>query len=114
MFIHTNHRKTLFSIVVIFVLLFSSLGNSLAPSTTVEKDSVKPGPSPTQAYQPAVEPRVVTVSREPIPSQIIVRFAHNSTQKERAAYIKSVGGTVVKNIDSLDTVVVNVSENIAS
>ena len=70
--------------------------------------------SPVPTYKPVINPVVVNAPAKRVPSQVVIKFAAKTTQAERAAYIKSLGGIVVKNINSLNTVVINVSEQTAS
>ncbi len=114
MFIRFSHRKVIFSAAIILMLLFLSVGNLMTPPASAENSTpVQSEPPPTQGYQPTVEPQAVSLPKEPIPAQVIIQFAPDATEKERSAYIESVGGTVLKDIDSLDTVVIAVSEDVA-
>ncbi len=114
MSIHFNYRKAVFSAVVVFMFLILVFGNGFIQSGNADNSNpIQTTPPTMQSYQPTVEPQKVNAPREPIPAQVIIQFAPNTTAKERAAYIKSVGGTVVKNIGSLDTVVINVSKDVA-
>jgi thermitase len=59
------------------------------------------------------QPQNDPVSSEPVPGQVVVQFLPESSELERAAYVESFGGTVVNTIEALDTVVLNVPEEIA-
>jgi thermitase len=113
MSIHINHRRAIFAVGVILLILFLSISSLMLPVNVDSNKPIQSEPPSIQAYQPTVEPQKVDAPNEPIPAQAIIRFDKNTTEQERAAYIQSVGGTVVKQIDSLDTVVVSVSENVA-
>ena len=112
---HSNNRQAVYSAIVVFLVLSLFVGSGLVPSASASKSNpVQTEPSPTPTRQPTVEPQKVGVPREPIPAQVIIQFAPNTTDKERVAYIESLGGAIVKDIGSLDTVVVNVPETIAN
>jgi thermitase len=51
---------------------------------------------------------------EPVPGQVVIRFAPGTSPQQRAAYITSIGGEATRKIDALNTVVVNVPQAIAS
>ena len=59
------------------------------------------------------QPKNDPAPSKPIPGQVVVQFSPNSSEQERAAYVESLGGTVVNTIEALDTVVLNVPEEIA-
>ncbi|MBL8145059.1 MAG: S8 family serine peptidase, partial [Anaerolineae bacterium] len=48
-----------------------------------------------------------------VPGQVVIRFAPNASQAERAAYLAQIGGTVMSEIAALDTVVVSVPAEVA-
>jgi thermitase len=64
-----------------------------------------PAPTPISSSAPLIIP----ARPEPIPAQIIITFAKDTTEEERSSYITSIGGTVSEEIAELDTVVVNIS-----
>ena len=49
---------------------------------------------------------------QPVPQQVVIQFEASSSQQEREAYVKSVGGEIVSSISALNTVVVSVPEKI--
>ena len=55
----------------------------------------------------AVEP-VPPAVQEPVPNQVILQFKPNTKPADIDAYIASIGGTVTQQIDTLNTVVVNI------
>jgi thermitase len=63
---------------------------------------------------PTDEPEVNTPPEEPVPDQMVITFPAELSASEREAYIASIGGTVVKEIPALNTVVVNVSSEIGA
>ncbi|MBN8595701.1 MAG: S8 family serine peptidase [Anaerolineae bacterium] len=65
-------------------------------------DRATPVVLPTEIIQPQIPPV------EPIPQQIVVQFSPAASAEERLAYIASIGGTVVEQIESLNSMVVNV------
>jgi len=69
--------------------------------------------SPVPTYRPIVVPPTVNAPAGPAPDQVVIQFAPHSSEDERAAFVKSIGGTVVKKIGSLNTVVVKVSKETA-
>ena len=114
MFIFSNYRKAIFSAIAVFMLLVLAVSNSFISSASADSSGlVQAEPSPTKSYQPIVQPQMVHAPRVSIPAQVIIQFAPGATAKERATYIKSIGGTLVKKIDSLDTVIVKLSKEVA-
>ncbi len=85
-----------------------------------------PSPTPLPNYTPLVLPEAITqpvlmpgptqppvlvvseVVSQPVPSQVVIVFAPDASEAERAAYITQIGGVVTSQIDPLDTVVVSV------
>jgi len=69
--------------------------------------------SPTNANNASAQPINDPIASDPVPGQIVIQFSPNSSEQERAAYVESLGGTVVTTIEALDTVVLNVPEKTA-
>ncbi len=69
---------------------------------------------PPQQQPPAatIEPQRQLPPPEPIPNQIIIQFAPNSTTAERQQYIQSLGATVTQDIAGLNTVVLSVPASV--
>ncbi len=103
---------SVFITLVVGILLSLGIKFPLSPKPD-EAPQPKTEAAPTETHQPQTEPQVVKPPAEAIPAQVVIRFTANTTQQERAAYIESIGGTVLKNIDSLDTVVLTVPEEVA-
>lgn len=54
----------------------------------------------------------VVAPRERIPNRVLIEFTPESSRRERAAYIRSIGGQARRNIDRLNTVVVRLPQNV--
>jgi thermitase len=108
-------RKAIFSVVLLLILVFVFIaGSRMTPTESNNKSATsRPDPSPSATLQPTVEPQIMRVPKDPIPDQVVIQFAPDATEAERTSYIQSLGGTVVNQIDALDTVVVTVSGEIA-
>ncbi|HND93506.1 MAG TPA: S8 family serine peptidase, partial [Anaerolineales bacterium] len=96
-------------LLVIFVVA-SLVVNQRTGTSTVSSETQE---GETSSYIPQSEPVRVDAPSQPVPQQVVIQFAPDATEAERAAYIESIGGTVVESIDSLDTIVVNVPEEVA-
>ncbi len=60
------------------------------------------------------EPIAVDVPQQPVLNQVVINFHPSTTLEQRTAYIQQIGGTISQAIDALDTVVVTVSQEIAT
>ncbi|NLF74479.1 MAG: S8 family serine peptidase, partial [Chloroflexi bacterium] len=67
-----------------------------------------PPDEPPVEQEPQTEPAQVVIPSGPVPQQVVIQFDPASTAAERIAYVESIGGTVSKDIEALDTAVVNV------
>ena len=66
--------KAMFSAVVVFLLLFLSIGGSLIfPASAGIDKPVQTEPSPIETHQPTVEPQKLNAPREPIPAQVFIQ-----------------------------------------
>lgn len=123
----TSKRAQFFFSVAVFVVAFlifglvkqqnskNSLQNSGKPFQPFVSTNPNPQPTATQPtfYIPITNPVKVQAPLIPVPAQIVVQFAPDTTTQERQAYIESVGGTVLDSIDALDTVVLNIPKETA-
>ncbi|MBK7317663.1 S8 family serine peptidase [Candidatus Villigracilis affinis] len=101
--------------IVMAVLLVIFIVASLVMNQGTGNPAVssEPQTDETSSYVPKSEPLKLDAPSQPVPQQVVIQFAPEATEAERAAYIESIGGTVVQSITSLDTIVVNVSEEVA-
>ena len=79
--------------------------------TQVQVRILRPADDPDDA-EPTTEPvdlppAVIIPVEEAAPEQMVIRFDPAASAEERAAYVDALGGTVMQNIASLDTVVVS-------
>ncbi len=95
---------TLLAVFIVTALLVSQQATGTFSQSQAEDVS---------SYVPKSEPVKVDAPSEPVPQQVVIQFAPQATEAERKAYIELLGGTVVQSIDSLDTVVLNVSVEVA-
>ncbi|MCC6615552.1 MAG: S8 family serine peptidase [Anaerolineae bacterium] len=84
--------------------------NETSPAATLVPTLPPLGPSLSTAASAAANTDVTALPAAPVAGQVVIRFAPGASQTERAAYVASVGGTVVQQIASLDTVVVQIPE----
>jgi thermitase len=70
-------------------------------------------PAVTAVPIPQSTPVVIQVQQETVPSQVVIRFKPGTSQQQRIQYIQSLNGTVTREIDALDTLVVNVPSEVA-
>lgn len=80
---------------------------SATTTATYTRFPTLPPPAPPERGS---EPETLIAPAEPIPNQVIITFAPQASQSERAAYIASLGGTITGSIDALHTVVITVPE----
>jgi thermitase len=93
----------------------TSNDDTLENSNPASSPSVTNTPSPAEIpYEPIKEPVVISVPEEPVPAQVVIQFNKDATEEEKEAYLEEIGGVIVEDIDSLDTVIVSVPEEIAS
>jgi subtilisin family serine protease len=116
-----NRKWMVFCVLLIAAIVLSVTAKPPQPSG-LQEDASSPSqdpagrtgtPTPAPEYKPLTQPHRIDPPAQPVPAQIVIRFAQNTTQEDRAAYVESVGGTVVQSIDSLDAVVVSVPEEVA-
>ena len=94
------------SVVVTFVLVMIiavSFVTSLPANHPVSPpvaDSTSPQPTPTEisSYIPRSEPARIELPSQPVPQQVVIQFAPETTDAERIEYVESIGGTVVESI----------------
>ena len=58
-------------------------------------------------------PVAVEPPQQAVPGQIVIQFKPGTQRQQRKQYIQSIGGQVTKEINALDTVVVNVPPEVA-
>ncbi|MCG2784936.1 MAG: S8 family serine peptidase [Anaerolineae bacterium] len=117
--------NSIFRIVSIFLIGFTILGmaigipQALKPENNLNLNSPQtdvvsaPSSTPVPAYRPVTAPNAMQPPAEPIPDQVVIKFAPDTSPEERATYVEALGGVVVESIDALDTVVVTVPEIVA-
>ncbi len=93
---------------------------TLVPLATPHYNAPPPPSAPADAQGASsdqtianTQPDIPRRLRDPIPNQIIIQFAPNSTADERAAYIRQLGGRIQQDIRALDAVVVSLPPNVA-
>ncbi|MBN1121876.1 MAG: S8 family serine peptidase, partial [Anaerolineae bacterium] len=95
-----------------------SEGDERPPAEIAREESAPPEPLPSNSQlEPVVDPtdpEPVEEPSEPVPGRVVIRFAEDASEADRQAYLDSLGGTVVGQIDQLDTVVIEVSEEVAA
>ena len=82
-------------------------------SATADIPAGEPSVQPAGMFQaahtaplPTAEVARQNAPTQPVPAQIVLRFASSASPQDRADYIQQFGGTVSKQIDALDAVVV--------
>lgn len=73
--------------------------------------TVSPSVLPSQAPQIAAT-EVPVLPENPVSNQIILQFAPETSEAEREAYIRSIGGTIQQSIPGLNTAVVQLPETL--
>ena len=103
---------SLFVVVVISVFCARGLPATMAqvqPSSNPTPQNIET-PAPVAPYVPVTSPQEVKVPSEPIPSQVVIQFTSDTSTEDKLAYIDSIGGSVIQDIEQLDTVIVSVPE----
>lgn len=78
----------------------------LPPSSSDLHINRQPLPTATQPTSSITDPQIIPSLPPPSSSEVVIRFNQASTAQERAAYVESIDGTVTREIQGLDTVVV--------
>jgi subtilisin len=110
-----RNNKTLFRVIPI-IALFTALFLLLAllkvnsPSDYTVLPTAAVLPQTTTAVQSTIASNTMTISipDAPVPDQVVITFASDTTPSERTAYIQSIGGTISKELSALNTVVVSI------
>lgn len=89
----TSHRET----------FTASPQTSPGSTASVDKTSL-----PTQQI-PAVSLTNPTIPLQPVPNQVVITFKPGIPAADRQAYLEALGGTVVQQIEGLNSIVVNIS-----
>ena len=127
------HQTILYTALFIFVIVLTSctpreelvlptLAVLPTQPTVATATPIAPTPSPTLGViesQPVSSPTVQPIANngmlaDPVPEQMVVQFAPDTTQEDRAAYIAPLGGEVTESINALNTVVISVPQPIAA
>src|SRR5690349_3415517 len=102
-------RKVIKVILLLVGVCFSILGAGVAPSVRAQEaptSTSTPSNSSSNHNQHAT-PLGASASSEPIPSQIIIKFASHASEKEKEAFVQARGGKVMKRIDALNIFVIH-------
>ena len=93
----------------------SATNTSTAAPPPVPSPTSTPTGTPSATAIPTQQstPVVVQVQQQAVPSQIMIQFEPGTTRQQRIQYIQSIGGKVTREINALDTLVVNVPSEVA-
>ena len=97
----------LFSVIVLVSLLFSNfLVYSISSVAAQEAFTATSTPTITTTPGPGAFIQDSNQPSRPIPSQFIIHFTDHATENEKQAFVHARGGSVVKRIDALDSIVI--------
>ena len=80
---------------------------ALQPTNVLPTATVQPPP-------PTSEPILQPVPQQPVPNQVTIQFAPNTSLEQQQAYIQSLGGQIESTITPLNTVVVTLPDTSAA
>ncbi|MEO8356949.1 MAG: S8 family serine peptidase [Chloroflexota bacterium] len=102
----------LFSIILFVSLLLSNFqAYDVVPVHAQEASTATPTPAAIATSQPGATLQNSKRSSEPIPSQIIIRFASKASENEKKAFVNGRGGTIVERIDALHIIIIRIPSN---
>ncbi|MBN1121934.1 MAG: S8 family serine peptidase, partial [Anaerolineae bacterium] len=75
-----------------------------------------PGPTPTPipTYEPIVEPEANPPVLDPVPAQVVIKLQPGTSPEDLQTFLDEIGATVVEEIEQLDTIVIEVPEEVAA
>lgn len=84
------------------------LDSSRLTSTFTQASSATASPAAWEEPEQLIAPRSIAVSSDPLPNQVVIRFAPSTTRAQRAAYIQQTGAEINEEIASLHAIVVTI------
>ncbi|MGB8983928.1 MAG: S8 family peptidase, partial [Anaerolineales bacterium] len=104
-------RKILSGLVLLVLFLGTFSTGNLPSARAQEAATVTPIPPviPTERKDSSL--RSITAPSDRIPSRVVIQFAAGTSEAEKDAYVRALGGVIVKRIKPLNTYVVLILDN---
>jgi len=104
-------RKVIIALLLFLAMFFSTFTAGIVPAARAQEASTLTptlSATPTLQQNPTLQGRHIPSGA--IPSQRVIQFTPGTSDVEKKAYIASLGATVIKRIEPLNTYVVRISK----